>query len=62
MFGSETLEVLIGLITIYLVFGIACTAIVEAVAGLLGENNFAAATPEFKPGHGHNAIYTFALP
>ena len=36
MFGSETLEVLIGLITIYLVFGIACTAIVEAVAGLLG--------------------------
>jgi len=33
-----------------------------AVPGLLGENNFAAATPEFKPGRGHNAIYTFALP
>ncbi len=36
MFGLETLDVLIGLVTIYLVFGIACTAIVEAVATLLG--------------------------
>ena len=35
MFGSETLEVLIGLVTVYLVFGIACTAIVEAVASWL---------------------------
>jgi hypothetical protein len=30
MFGLETLDILIGLITIYLVFGMACTAIVEA--------------------------------
>ena len=36
MLGLEMLDVLIGLVTIYLVFGIACTAIVEAVASLRG--------------------------
>ena len=35
MFGLETLDVLIGLITVYLTFGIACTAIVETVAACL---------------------------
>lgn len=30
MFGLETLDIMIGLATIYLVFGMACTAIVEA--------------------------------
>ena len=33
-----------------------------AVAGLLGETDFAGVTPEFKPGRGHNAVYTFTLP
>ncbi len=36
MFGLETLDVLIGLVTVYLVFGIACTAVVEAIAAWLG--------------------------
>jgi hypothetical protein len=36
MLGLETLDVLIGLVTVYLVFGIACTAIVEAVASFWG--------------------------
>lgn len=35
MFGLTTLDVLIGLITVYLAFGIACTAIVDAAAGIL---------------------------
>jgi hypothetical protein len=34
MFGLETLNVLIGLVTVYLAFGLACTAIVEAAATL----------------------------
>ncbi|UNK63442.1 MULTISPECIES: hypothetical protein [Buttiauxella] len=32
MFGLETLDVLIGLMTVYFMFGIACTAIVEAIS------------------------------
>lgn len=32
MLGLESLDVLIGLVTVYLVFGIVCTAIVEAIA------------------------------
>ncbi|WET41654.1 hypothetical protein [Citrobacter enshiensis] len=32
MFGLETLDVLIGLMTVYFTFGIACTAIVEAIS------------------------------
>lgn len=35
MFGLETLDVLIGLATIYLIFGIACTAAVEALTSWL---------------------------
>lgn len=35
MFGLEMLDVMIGLVTVYLVFGLACTSIVEAVAALL---------------------------
>ena len=31
MFGLEILDVIIGLATVYLAFGIACTALVEAV-------------------------------
>lgn len=36
MFGLETLDVIIGLMTVYLAFGIACTALVEAVLSWLG--------------------------
>ncbi len=36
MFGLETLDVLIGLVTIYLSFGIACTAFVEAISSWMG--------------------------
>ncbi|MDG4597514.1 MAG: hypothetical protein P9F75_17820 [Candidatus Contendobacter sp.] len=32
MFGLEALDVLIGLATVYLAFGVACTAVVEAVS------------------------------
>ena len=31
MFGLDTLNVLIGLVTVYLAFGVACTAVVEAL-------------------------------
>ena len=52
MFGAETLDVLIGLVTIYLVFGIACTAIVEAFAAWLKvrSKNLEAAMDEFLAG------------
>lgn len=32
MFGLETLDILIGIMTVYFMFGIACTAIVEAIS------------------------------
>ncbi|MBA4712280.1 MULTISPECIES: hypothetical protein [Citrobacter] len=32
MFGLETLDILIGMMTVYFIFGIACTAIVEAIS------------------------------
>lgn len=32
MFGLETLDILIGMMTVYFMFGIACTAIVEAIS------------------------------
>ena len=35
MFGLDTLNVLIGLVTVYLAFGVACTAVVEAIAAWL---------------------------
>jgi hypothetical protein len=52
MFGLETLDVLIGLITVYLTFGIACTAIVETVAAWLSlrSRNLEAALKEFLVG------------
>jgi len=52
MFGLETLDVLIGLITVYLTFGIACTAIVETVAAWLSlrGSNLEAALQEFLAG------------
>lgn len=52
MFGLETLDVLIGLVTVYLVFGIACTAIVEAVAAWFSvrSRNLEAALNEFLAG------------
>jgi len=31
MFGLDTLNVLVGLVTVYLAFGVACTAVVEAI-------------------------------
>jgi hypothetical protein len=52
MFGLEALDVLIGLVTVYLVFGLACTAIVEAVAAWLSvrSSNLEAALNEFFAG------------
>lgn len=52
MFGLETLDVLIGLATLYLIFGIACTAIVEAFMSWLNirSNNLDAALKEFLAG------------
>jgi hypothetical protein len=52
MFGLQTLDVLIGLVTVYLVFGIACTAIVEAVASWLSmrSRNLEDALKEFLSG------------
>ncbi|MCX6064718.1 MAG: hypothetical protein NT121_03045, partial [Chloroflexi bacterium] len=52
MFGLESLDVLIGLVTIYLIFGIACTAIVEACMTWLNvrSNNLEAALKEFLHG------------
>jgi hypothetical protein len=53
MFGLETLNVLSGLVTVYLVFALACTAIVEAFAAWLKvrSKNLEAALGEFLAGH-----------
>lgn len=53
MFGLETLDVLIGLVTVYLVFSLACTAIVEAVAAWFDvrSKNLNAAMREFLAGN-----------
>ena len=52
MFGLESLDVLIGLVTVYLVFGLACTAIVEAFAAWLNVRSryFEKAMHEFLAG------------
>ncbi|HVK99190.1 MAG TPA: hypothetical protein VM553_05225 [Dongiaceae bacterium] len=52
MFGLEMLDVLIGLATVYLVFGIACTAAVEAIASWFSvrSKNLEAALTEFLAG------------
>ena len=36
MFGLDMLDVMIGLVTVYLSFGIACTALVEAISSIFG--------------------------
>lgn len=52
MFGLEMLDVLIGLATVYMVFGIACTAVVEAIASWfrVRSRNLDAALQEFLSG------------
>jgi hypothetical protein len=52
MFGLEALDVLIGLVTVYLVFALACTAIVEAFAAWfkVRSKNLSAALGEFLAG------------
>jgi hypothetical protein len=52
MFGLEMLDVLIGLVTVFLVFALACTAIVEAFAAWFNvrSNNLNAALGEFLSG------------
>lgn len=56
MFGLETLNILIGLATLYLVFGIACTAIVEALMVWLNvrSKNLEAGLEEFLDGNLNN--------
>lgn len=52
MFGIESLDVMIGIITVYLIFALACTAIVEAVSTWLNvrSSNLEAALGEFLHG------------
>lgn len=52
MFGIVSIDVLIGLITIYLIFALACTAIVEAISSWmrLRSKNLEAALKEFLNG------------
>jgi len=40
MFGMETLDILIGLVTVYLTFALACTALVEAVCTCLARRQY----------------------
>ncbi|MEY3881631.1 MAG: hypothetical protein RIQ94_2427 [Pseudomonadota bacterium] len=49
MFGLESLDIMIGLITVYLIFGMACTAFVEAVMSWneVRSKNLEAALKEF---------------
>lgn len=53
MFGLEALDVLIGLATVYLAFGVACTAVVEAVSAWsnVRSNTLEAALKEFFAGN-----------
>lgn len=54
MFELESLDVLIGLVTVYLIFGIVCTAIVEAIASQIGSfrsKNLEAALGELLSGN-----------
>ena len=52
MFGIESLEVMIGIVTVYLIFALACTAIVEAISTWLNvrSGNLEAALEEFLHG------------
>lgn len=40
MFGMETLDILIGLVTVYLTFALACTALVEALCTCLARRQY----------------------
>lgn len=53
MFGMETLDVMIGIITVYLIFALACTAIVEAISAWfdIRSKNLEAALGEFLHGN-----------
>jgi hypothetical protein len=53
MFGMESLDVLIGLVTVYLALALACTAIVEAIASWMSlrSKNLEAALTEFLAGN-----------
>jgi hypothetical protein len=53
MFGLEALDVMIGLVAVYLAFGIACTAIVEAITAWFGirSRNLEAALKEYFSGN-----------
>lgn len=52
MFGMDSLDVLIGLVTVYLTLALACTAIVEAIASWMGlrSKKLEAALTEFLSG------------
>jgi hypothetical protein len=53
VFGLAALDVLIGLVTVYLVFALACTAIVEAISAWTSvrSKNLEAALKEFLAGN-----------
>lgn len=55
MFGMESLDVMVGIITVYLIFALACTAIVEALSAWFDvrSRNLEAALEEFL--HGNDA-------
>lgn len=62
MFGLESLDIMIGLITIYLIFGMACTAIVEAVMSwtdVRSKNLYAAFKELFDGNEGTNFTQLF---
>jgi len=52
MFGIESLDVMIGIVTVYLIFALACTAIVEAISSWLSvrSSNLEVALGEFLHG------------
>lgn len=52
MFGLETLDILIGMMTVYFIFGIACTAIVETISAwaCIRSQNLEVALNEFLSG------------
>lgn len=53
MFGMESLDVMVGIITVYLIFALACTAIVEAISTWLAirSKNLEVALEEFLHGN-----------
>lgn len=61
MFGLETLDVLIGLVTIYLVFALACTSIIEVIVFLTNKRaeNLKKGLEMFLSGTLHNKDLSF---